>query len=93
MAEYSIGDAIKKMLNESHWKQRYLVTKLNEDWESLMGKTIAKHTKSLFLQNGVLTIQTDAAPLKQELSYNKSLLIAKLNQHLGENIVKEIIVK
>lgn len=93
MAEYSIGDAIKKMLNESHWKHRYLATKLKEDWEPLMGKTVARHTKSLELQNGVLIIFTDVAPLKHELSYNKNLLIAKLNQHLGENVVKEIILK
>lgn len=93
MAEYSIGEAIKKMLQESHWKQRYLATKLKQDWEELMGTTVAKHTKGLDLQNGILTIFTDVAPLKHELSYNKNLLIAKLNQHLGETVVKEVVVR
>jgi predicted nucleic acid-binding Zn ribbon protein len=93
MAQYSIGEAISKMLNESHWKYRYQVTKLKEDWELLMGVTIAKHTKDLTLHNGVLYIQTDVAALKHELSYNKQLLVSKINQHFDENLVQSIVVK
>lgn len=90
---YSVSDAIQKMLNESHWKYRYQLTKLREDWELLMGKTVAKHTTDLMLREGVLYIYTNVAALKNELSYNKALLIAKLNQHLGEAFIKDIVVK
>ncbi|MBK8146119.1 MAG: DUF721 domain-containing protein [Bacteroidetes bacterium] len=37
-------------------------------------------------------IYTDVAPLRNELSYNKTLLIEKINQHLEENFIKEIIL-
>lgn len=90
---YSVSDAIQKMLNESHWKYRYQLTKLREDWELLMGKTVAKHTTDLMLREGVLYIYTNVAALKNELSYNKALLIAKLNKHLGEAFIKDIVVK
>jgi predicted nucleic acid-binding Zn ribbon protein len=86
-------EAISKMLQESNWKYRYQVTKLKEDWELLMGKTVAKHTKELQIYEGKLYIQTDVAALKHELSYNKSLLIAKINQHFDELFIKDIVVK
>jgi predicted nucleic acid-binding Zn ribbon protein len=93
MPQYSMQEAIQKMLEESHWKYRYQVTKLKQDWEELMGKTVAKHTKELKLKDGVLFIFSDVAALKNELSYNKHLLIAKLNQHFGETFIKEIVVR
>ena len=92
MAEYSMREAIMKMLEESHWKNRYQATRLQEDWELLMGKTVARHTDELKIRDGVLYIYTKVAPLKNELSYNKNLLIAKLNQHLGEKFIVDIVV-
>ena len=93
MGQYSMSEAINRMLEESNWKYRYQVTKLKEDWELLMGKTVAKHTKELTIHNGTLYIQTNVAALKHELSYNKALLVAKINQHFDELFIKEIVVR
>ena len=90
MAQYSMKEAINKMLEESHWKSRYNAAKLKQDWELLMGKTVARHTDEIKLYEGVLTIYSTVAPLKNELSYNKILLIAKINQYFGEEVVKSI---
>jgi len=92
MAQYSMSEAIQKMLQDSHWKYRYQVTKLKEDWELLMGKTVARHTDNLKISDGKLYIYTNVAPLKNELSYNKMLLVAKINQHFGEDFIKDIVV-
>lgn len=92
MALYSMKDALNKMLEQSQWKERYLVEKIKLDWEKLMGKTVAKHTNDLIIKDHKLYIYTDVAPLKNELSYNKPLLIEKINQHLEENFIREIIL-
>lgn len=80
------------MLEQSQWKERYMAEKVKLDWEKLMGITVAKHTKDLIIKDHKLYIYTDVAPLKNELSYNKTLLIEKINQHLEENFIKEIIL-
>ena len=85
-------EALNKMLEQSQWKERYLVEKIKLDWEKLMGKTVSKHTNDLIIKDHKLYIYTDVAPLKNELSYNKNLLIEKMNQHLEENFIKEIIL-
>ncbi len=92
MSLYSIKDALNKMLEQSQWKDRYLAEKIKLDWEKLMGKTVAKHTTDLMIRDGKLYIYTDVAPLKNELSYNKQLLVEKINQYLEENFIREIIV-
>lgn len=92
MAEYSMKEAIDRMLKESNWKYRYQVTKLKQDWEVLMGKTVAKHTKDLIIKERKLYIYTDIAPLKHELNYNKQLLVEKINQYFEDTFINEIIV-
>lgn len=93
MPQYSMSEAIHRMLEESNWKYRYQVTKLKQDWEQLMGKTVARHTNDLKINEGILYIFTDVAALRNELSYNKTLLLAKLNQHFGEKFIRDIIVR
>ena len=92
MAQYSIQEALAKMLNQSNWKYPYQLVKLKQDWELLMGKTVAKHTKDLQIRDGKLFIYTQVAPLKNELNYNKEVLIERINAHLGEEVIKEIMV-
>jgi hypothetical protein len=92
MAQYSIGDAIKKMIEQSHWKHSYQVVKLREDWELIMGKTVAKHTNDLHIQQGKLFIYTNTAPLKNELNYNKPALIQRINEHFGENFITDVVI-
>ncbi|MBK7690256.1 MAG: DUF721 domain-containing protein [Bacteroidetes bacterium] len=92
MALYSMKEALNKMLEQSRWKERYLAEKIKLDWEKLMGITVAKHTRDLIVKEQKLYIYTDVAPLRNELSYNKTLLIEKINQHLEENFIKEIIL-
>lgn len=92
MAEYSMGEAIKRMLEESNWKERYQVTKLKQDWEQLMGRTVARYTDEMYVQDKKLFIRTNVAALKKELSFNKHLLIAKINQYFEEEVIREVII-
>ena len=85
-------EALDRMLVESHWKDRYLAVKLKEDWEALMGKTVARYTTDVQIRDHVLYIRTDVAALKNELRYNRELLIEKLNQHLGEPFIRDIAI-
>jgi hypothetical protein len=92
MSMQSIGDAIRAVLNSSSWKARYVESKLRMDWQEIMGITIAKYTDTIKLIDKTLVIKTSIAPLKNELAYNKTTIIEKINQHFKEEIIKEIII-
>ncbi len=93
MGSYSIGEAISLLLEKSKWKPKVHEVRLKEDWEVIVGKTIAKYTRSINLYNNILTINTDVAALKQELSLGKEQLKNNINEYLGEIAVYDIVVK
>lgn len=93
MGEYSLGDALKSFLNYSRLKGPVQALQIEEIWEQLMGKTIAKYTDKIQIQGTTLFIHTSMAPLKQELLFQKDKILQRVNEALGEKVVKEVVIK
>ena len=93
MGEISLQDAIKQFLNQSRLKQGMQSLRIEDIWEEVMGKTIAKYTDKIQVINHTLFITSTVAPLKNELLYQKEKIIERVNEALGENLVKEVVIK
>lgn len=93
MGSYSIGEALKLLLEKSHWKPKVIQLRMTDEWEAIVGKTIAKYTRSINMFDKKLTIYTDVAPLKQELLLGKEQLKARINEYFEDKVVEEIIIK
>jgi predicted nucleic acid-binding Zn ribbon protein len=93
MGQYSIGDAIKQFLNQSRLKGSVQALQVEDVWEQVMGKTIARYTDHLKVINRTLFITTHVAPLKQELLYQKEKIKLRVNEALGENVIDEVIIQ
>ena len=93
MAQMHIGDALRDFLNKSKLKSGLRAVQIEDVWEEIMGKTIARYTDKIQIINNTLIIYTSVGPLKQELMYQKSKIIERVNEALHENAVKEVIIK
>jgi len=93
MGEYSLGDAMKQFLSQSKLKGSVQALQIEEVWENIMGKTIARYTDKIQLHGHTLYIYTTVAPLKQELLYKKDRIIELVNEALGEKAVTEVSVR
>ena len=93
MAEISIGEALKEFLKSSKLKGGIQALQIEEAWEKIMGKTIAKYTDKIEIVNSTLFISSTVAPLKNELLYQKAKIIERVNEALGERLIKEVVIK
>ena len=87
-----MGDALNQFLNKSRLKGSVQALQITDVWEKIMGKTIARYTDRISIHGHTLYISTSVAPLKQELSYQKSKIIKLVNEALGENAVSEVVI-
>ena len=55
-----------------------------------MGKTIARYTEKIEIINHTLFIRTTVGPLRQELMYQKEKIIERVNEALGEKVIKDV---
>lgn len=93
MAQYSIGDALKQFLNQSKIKNSIQTFRIEEVWEQVMGKTIARYTESLKLVNKTLIVTTNVGPLKNELIYQKEKIKLRINEALEEKVIEDIVIQ
>jgi predicted nucleic acid-binding Zn ribbon protein len=93
MGEYSLGDALKHFLRNSKLKFHVQALQIEDVWEQIMGKTIAKYTEKIQIQGKTLYITTTMAPLKQELLYQKESIIKRVNETLGENAINNVVIQ
>lgn len=66
---------------------------IQDAWKSEMGEMINGYTTRFFIKNGRLEITLTSAPLRAELNMSKPKLISLINDKIGSEIVKEIILR
>lgn len=62
-------------------------------WPEVVGQAIASRSQPLRIINGTLTVSVSSGPWMQELSFLKGMMKEKLNDRLGAEVVREIILK
>jgi len=92
MSEYSLGDAMKKFLEGSRIKGGIQALQIEDIWEEIMGKTIARYTDKLQIIGDKLIITTNVAPLKNELIYQKEKIKQRVNEAMKQKVVGEVII-
>lgn len=93
MGQFSIGDAIKEFLNKSRIKGGIQALQMEDVWEQIMGKTVARYTDKLQIIGDKLIITTSVAPLKHELKYQKEKIKQRVNEALGQKVINEVIIQ
>jgi len=92
MSEYHIGQALKQFIDKSRLKSGINAARIEVLWEELMGKTISKYTEKIQIINSTLFVTTTVGPLKQELIYQKKLIIERINEAFGEKVITDVVI-
>ena len=93
MAQLQLGEALKQFLDKSKLKNGVRAAQIEGIWAEVMGKTIAKHTDKIEIINQTLFISTAVGPLKQELVYQKEKIIERINEVMGETVIKQVVIR
>ena len=89
----SIADSIRAYLKESRLEKPLKERQLVQSWELLLGKSVARATTRIYLQNGRLYVHLSSSVVKNELFMLQDEIIRKLNEAAGEELVREIVFR
>lgn len=62
-------------------------------WNSEMGPAIKKYTTNIKLKRDTLYVQLSSSVLREELSYGKSKIIKNLNEAVGKDLIKTLVLR
>ena len=88
-----INEIIQEILNKSNLKGRLDETTITKKWEEVVGKTMARYTRNVYVSKGILHVEATSSVVRNELMMNRSTLIERLNAITGNETIKDIIFR
>ncbi|AKA33951.1 DUF721 domain-containing protein [Flagellimonas lutaonensis] len=89
----SLGDALKEFISENKLQKGIDKVDVRTAWTNLMGNGVNNYTTAVDLVNDTLYVSLSSSVLRQELSLGKSKIIAMLNEELGKDLIKKLVLR
>ncbi|GAA3624633.1 DUF721 domain-containing protein [Flavivirga jejuensis] len=89
----SIQDALKEFVETNKLEKGLDKVNVADAWASLMGNGVNNYTASVNLERQTLYVQLTSSVLREELSYGKQKIINMLNEELGKEIIKKLVLR
>ncbi|HDR88175.1 MAG TPA: DUF721 domain-containing protein [Bacteroidetes bacterium] len=89
----SLGEIIREILKDSVTGRKLREVQLIGAWEEVVGKTVAKRTKNLYIRNRKLYVELTSSVVRNELMMIRSSLVGALNKKAGEDLIEEIVLR
>lgn len=91
--EVSIKDVLKEFVSQNKLDKGLKQVQVTDAWNTLMGPAIEKYTTNIKLNREKLYVELSSSVLREELSYGKQKIIKLMNEELGVEIIKEIVLR
>lgn len=89
----SISDALKEFVQTNKLETGLNKVNVTDAWAKLMGNGVNHYTTAVQLERNTLYVQLSSSVLREELSYGKEKIITLLNEELGKEIIKKLILR
>jgi hypothetical protein len=89
----SLGDVLKDMIGHGKLQKGLDKVSIRDAWFGVMGDAIAKYTTNVNLDRDTLYVQLSSSVLREELSYGKEKIIKLLNEAVGKDLVKKLVLR
>lgn len=90
----ALSEIIDDFLNEErHLRQGINEVHIIEAWHELLGPGGSRYTTQLSVTNGILYVTLSSSVLKNELLMMKEALLRRLNEHVGAQVISNIVFR
>lgn len=89
----SIEDVLKSFISHNKLQIGMDKVEVKEVWFSLMGNGVANYTEEVELKKDILYVKLSSSVLREELMFGREKIIKMLNEELGKDIIRTLILR
>lgn len=86
----SIAELLPQFLREEGLETPLLQRRLLSAWDEVVGKPIAQYTGEKFIKNQTLCVKILNPALRADLSMSRAMLVKRLNEAVGAQVIADI---
>ncbi len=83
-------DVLLAFLREEGLETPLLQYRIVQAWPEVMGETISRYTRQVFVRDGKLQVQLTSPSLRQNLLMEHKRIAQKLNEHVGSFVISDV---
>ena len=87
-----ISTIIDDVFSQKHIRIGIDNLKVQEAWVKTMGENIQKYTYKVIYKKGILYVKLKSSVLKEELTFEKTKVIKLINEELGKEYLKDLVI-
>lgn len=91
--ENSISEVLKAFIEKNNLEKGLNRVSAEDAWKKMMGNGVNNYTRNVLLKDTTLYVELTSAVLREELSYGKEKIIAMLNEEMGSEVIKNLILR
>ncbi|MEW2921555.1 DUF721 domain-containing protein [Muricauda sp. ANG21] len=88
-----LSEALNEFIKENKLQKGMDKVDAREAWANLMGNGVNNYTTGVELKNDTLFVSLSSSVLREELSLGKTKIIAMINEELGRELVKKLVLR
>ncbi len=89
----SLSEVLREYVRVMRMDRKLKEVDVVGSWETILGKTVARYTRNIFLSKQILYVEIDSPVVKNELLMMREEIRCRLNELAGEEMVKKIVFK
>lgn len=90
--DINIKQAIDQLLDTYKIRKKFDETAVVSAWPEVMGTAIANRTQNVYVRDRRLYVKIESAVVKNELVLMRSQILARLNEHVGQVVVDDLVI-
>jgi predicted nucleic acid-binding Zn ribbon protein len=88
-----IKDLVEALMKKYGVDDKLAEVRLIRAWEEILGKSVGKFCKNIYIKDGKLFVSITSSIVKSEVMMIKDELIKRLNEKAGKNLINQIIIR
>lgn len=90
--DQSVRDILRAVFQDYRLEDKLVEVQLQQRWPDMMGPAVARYTDEIKLSKGILRLRFSSAPMRDQFRYSMEALRSKINEELGGEVVKQVVV-
>lgn len=91
--EQSLQDVLKNFISQNNLQKGIDKVEVKEVWFKLMGNGVANYTTEVELRKETLYVKLSSSVLREELMMGKDKIINMINEEIGKEVIKSLVLR
>jgi len=88
--ESPLKDVIERWLKAYRLDGKMKELDVINAWPEMMGTAVAHRTKEISIRNGTLYLKMDSSVMRDELAHGKEVIIQRINEKAGFQMINDV---